>query len=110
MLLLFLYNGFYISGLLLARWMTRPQQALRSGIATALAGVVACFTLWALTTIELIEPWLAIAMAGTIGLPALMMGLGLLAGWWVRRCEGSANAYLAAAAIPLFSILILLFG
>lgn len=84
MLVLGLLCGVYLFGLLIARGVTLPRQALVSGGATGVAAFVASLTLWLLARTEMIEAWLAVAMIGTISLPALMLGLGLLAGGWVR--------------------------
>jgi hypothetical protein len=110
MLLLVLYCAFYLSGLLIARWLTLTRQALVSGIATTLAALVAAFTLWLLTQSSLIDPWLAIAMIGTIALPALMLGLGLLAGGWIRQSGKSRFAMAFAALPPLATVLVSVFG
>jgi hypothetical protein len=84
MLVLVLLCGVYLFGMLIARGVTLPRQALVSGGATCTAACVATVTLWLLTRTEMIEAWLAVAMIGTITLPALMLGLGLLAGGWMR--------------------------
>jgi len=106
MLLLVLYCGFYLSGLFIAQLLTLRRQALISGIATTLAAVVAALTLWLFTQSTLIEPWLAIAMIGTIALPALMLGLGLLAGWWIRQ-SGNSKIVMAIAALPALATVLL---
>ncbi|MFP7672209.1 hypothetical protein ACG74X_02505 [Marivita sp. S0852] len=108
--ILVLYCGFYLFGLLLARWLTLPRQALISGIATAVAAGVASLTLWLLTRTMLIEPWLAIAMTGAVALPALMLGLGLMAGAWIRFRHTSGFAVSAASVPPAAIVLIYLFG
>ena len=110
MLLLVLYCGFYLSGLLIARWLTYPRQALVSGIAVASAALVAALTLWLLTQPPFIEPWLAIAMVGTIAIPALMMGLGLLAGWLLRHKGWSVITVGTAAVVPIATVLLALLG
>lgn len=100
MLLIMLYCGFYLTGLVFARWFTLPRQAVVSGLGTTSAALVATLTLWLLTRTQLTEPWLAIAMTGAIALPALMLGLGLLAGGWVRLAHRRALAFLVAAILP----------
>ena len=110
MLLLVLYCGFYLSGLLIARWLTHPRQALVSGSAGATAAFVAALTLWLLTHPAFIEPWLAIAMVGTIAIPALMMGLGLLAGWLLRHKGWSVITVGTAALVPVATVLLALLG
>lgn len=110
MLLIVLYCGFYLSGLLIARWLTLPRQALVSGVTVSGAAALASLTLWLLARPAFIEPWLAIAMGGAVALPALLFGLGLLAGWWVRHRSGSRSALAAAAVLPVMALLIPLIG
>jgi hypothetical protein len=84
MLILVLLCGVYLFGLLIARGLTLPRQALVNGGVTCGAALVATLTLWLLARSGIIEAWLAVAMVSTISLPALMLGLGLVAGGWVR--------------------------
>lgn len=84
MLFLTVICGFYLFGLLMAHWVTLPRQALVSGLGTMIAAGFAGVTLWLLTQTGMTEPWVAIAMASTIALPALMIGLGLSLGWAMR--------------------------
>ncbi|MCK0151467.1 hypothetical protein MWU54_15600 [Marivita sp. S6314] len=106
--ILILYCGFYLSGLLIARWLTLPRQALVSGIATTVSACVAALTLWLITVAGFVEPWLSIALAGTVGLPALMMGLGLLAGAWIRYSANVLLPGLAAASPVVIAVLLTL--
>ena len=101
MLLLLLYTGFYVAALALSQALTLPRQAFVTGIACTIAACVAGLTLWALTRTTLIEPWLAIAMGGAIALPTLMMGLGFLAGWWLRYRHKAYSAWAVAAVVPV---------
>lgn len=108
MLLLLLICGFYLFGLLIARGVTRTRQAGVSGIAVGAAALVATLTLWLLARTAMIEPWLAIAMIGTVALPALMIGAGLLAGSWIRHSHGSRLSWMVAA-LPVLACLVLPF-
>ena len=110
MLLLLLYCGFYLSGLLFARWMTQPGQALTIGLAITVSAGVAALTLWLLSQAGFTEPWLSIAMIGTIAVPALMIGLGLIAGWWIRHRGPSPLTIGAACLLPTWAVLIVVFG
>lgn len=100
MLLLILYCGFYLFGLLLALFVTLPAQALVSGSATSFAVGVATLTLWLLAQGNYIEIWIVIAIIGTVALPGGMIGLGLLFGGCIRRARRKAPAIVLAAVVP----------
>ena len=100
MWLFLLYCGFYVAAVLLARALTRPPQALSSGLACLIAAIVASLTLAGVMNAGFIEPWLVIAMLGAITIPAGLIGLGLLAGWMTRVVSGS-NRWLAYALTAL---------
>ena len=108
MWLLLLLCGFYLFGLLIARGLTMPRQALVSGAAMTAAAGIASLTLWLVAKSGFIEPWMAVAMIGTVALPALMIGLGLLAGGWVRR-SGASPLALMFAALPFAATLLIPF-
>lgn len=69
-----------------------------------LAALVAAMTLWLLTNAGLIAPWIGIAMAGAIALPAAMLGLGLaiggLVGVTAAQRDWRFHVSRLAAAIP----------
>lgn len=108
MVLFLLLCGFYLFGLLIARGLTLLRQAWVSGTAMCVAAGVASLTLWLLAKTALVEPWLAVAMIGTVTLPALMIGLGLLAGAWLRARSG-APVVRALAALPVLATLLIPF-
>ena len=108
MFLFLLLCGFYLFGLLIARGVTLPRQALVNGVALCAAALVASVTLWLLARTGMIEAWLTIALIGTVSLPALMIGAGLLAGSWIRKSHGSRLSWIVAA-LPLLACLILPF-
>lgn len=105
MALLLLICGFYLFGLLIARGVTLSRQALLSGAGVSVIALVAALTLWLLARTGMIEAWLAVAMIGTVALPALMIGVGLLAGSWVRISRGSRLAWIAAG-LPVIGMLL----
>ncbi|MCL3881507.1 hypothetical protein [Marivita sp. GX14005] len=107
-MILILYLAFYLFGLAMGRALNLPRQAFVIGSGISAAGLSAGLTLWLLARTALIEPWLAIAMIGTIALPALMIGLGLLAGWLMRRSAGKWRARFAAAILPLGMLALLI--
>lgn len=106
MVLFLLLCGFYLFGLLIARGLTIARQAWVSGTAMCAAAGVATLTLWLLAKTGMIEPWLAVAMIGTVTLPALMIGLGLLAGAWLRSSDRALLARICAAAPVAATLLI----
>lgn len=105
MALLLLICGFYLFGLLIARGVTLSRQALVTGAGVSAVALIAALTLWLLARTGMIEAWLAVAMIGTVAVPALMIGTGLVAGSWVRLSHGSRLAW-AAAALPVVGLLL----
>ena len=109
MLIVILYCGFYLFGLLIARWVTLPRQALVGGIAMCTVAIVGSLALWLMVRAGFVDAWLSIAMGGTIAVPALMMGMGLLAGSWMRYSDFGLVSILAAALPPVATVALLLF-
>ncbi|SHH53549.1 hypothetical protein [Marivita hallyeonensis] len=106
MLVFVLFCGFFLGAMVLGLNLTHPRQAWVSGIATCTAAAVAAFTLWITSKAGFTEAWLAIAMIGVIVLPALMIGLGLLAGALVRTARNRKLAIGAALLPPSLLLLV----
>jgi len=103
MMILILYGGFYIFGLVIGHMTSLAQKAAVLGGASILAAALASFTLWILSRTGHIDIWMTVAMVGSITLPAAMLGLGLMLGAWFRLAR---NRLLAAATIaaPLLAL------
>lgn len=91
MVLVLVYLGVYAAGLLLAQWFTSARRAMGQGLAVGLTSAVAGLTLWLLVGSGLTEPWIAIAMAGTIVVPSALLGLGLGLGGFLAFTKGDRD-------------------
>lgn len=91
-MVLAVYTGFYLFGMLLARWHRSAGAAFRMGGLVVFAAALGTLTLWLLHWQDMVTPLTIAAFIGLTSLPALMLGLGLLAGGALKRAWHVSHA------------------